>query len=59
MTRDGCMRDGVHLRLVERAVGGDRNAQAAGGEGDGEGSVEKGVSVGLWRTKKLEGGKRP
>ncbi|KAJ7231800.1 hypothetical protein C8J57DRAFT_1580495 [Mycena rebaudengoi] len=34
------------------AVGGDGNAQAAGGEGDGEGSVEKGVSVGLWRTKK-------
>jgi hypothetical protein len=56
MTRDGCMRDGVHLRLVERA---DGNAQAAGGEGDSEGSVEKGVSVGLWRTKRVEGDKRP
>jgi hypothetical protein len=50
------MRDGVHLRLVERAVGGDGNA--AGREGDGEVSGEKGVSVGLWRTK-VEGDKRP
>jgi hypothetical protein len=39
MTRDGCMRGGVHLRLVKRAAGGDGNTQAAGGGGVDEGSV--------------------